>query len=141
MKDIKGVGKKWPEMFIKWTIFPQIVSTLEYFQPLNSFRRIYYIKVKFLRKLYENINIFQPQKRIVSTETIQEKAVFTNFSIWQGIIFIYYLFTKLTDKHCQRDKTYLRDKHFRVQMAKTFSSQMANIFQIYKLIFFAIKEY
>ena len=52
------------------TIFPRIVSSLEQFPPLNSFRSIYYIKVKLLWKLYENIYIFQPQKGIVYAEII-----------------------------------------------------------------------
>ena len=44
--------------------------------PLNSFRSIYYIKVKLLRKVqYENIYIFQPQKRIVSAENVRGNTV------------------------------------------------------------------
>ena len=67
----------------------------------NSFRSIYYIKVKLLRKLYENIYIFQPQKRIVSAETIRGNTVpifkviflFTNIQLkFSSICFYQYQF-------------------------------------------------
>ena len=48
------------------TVYPRIISTLAKIPPLNSFPSIYYIKI--LQKLYENIYIFQLQKRIVSAE-------------------------------------------------------------------------
>ena len=76
-----------PIRFLKFLTFaPQKTKTYQIpyfrkqFPPLNNFRSIYYIKVKLLQKLYENIYIFQPQKSIVSAETIRGNKVIDEFT-------------------------------------------------------------
>ena len=59
------------DWYISVTIFPHIVSTLEQFPPLNSFRSkksVYKVKIEILRQLFE-FDTISKFKRIASEET------------------------------------------------------------------------
>ena len=61
---------------ITFSVFPQIVSSLEQFPPFNSFRGI-----AIMRKLYENFIFFHFQKRIIPAETIREIVFYFRLGI------------------------------------------------------------